>query len=353
MNLTAKAKICKEIDMKGKDKCKALKQIRQMIADENDIEYVTRECTYQGECKGTCPKCEAELRYLEKQLEKKQALGKKVAIAGISAGMTATLCACDPADTVQNVAWAAKDTVDDIKYTIKDALNLNDGLDYAGGLDYYDPTGQDMGDISAPPDVVDGDMIDPDTLLEGEPVAPDYPDLDGDIEYFPDNAEELIERFLDGVYQVRDLNGGSYSYSDFNWDEDDPEALRVGELKDVDNDGEVEQIILDENGGFYLDYNISPDYDFELRMFPSGDNLYFGKLSYLDREDGTWLCFSDTGDSDHEYLRFIKMAGTEIETDMFLKAYSDEEGKEVKYYLDDTEIPEEEYLALRADFMGY
>ena len=54
--------------MLGKEKCRILKQIRQRIADENDIPYVTRECTFRGECKGTCPRCESELRYLEREL---------------------------------------------------------------------------------------------------------------------------------------------------------------------------------------------------------------------------------------------------------------------------------------------
>ena len=54
--------------MRDKDKCKILKEIRQRIADENDIPYVTRECSYQGECTGTCPRCESELRYLDQQL---------------------------------------------------------------------------------------------------------------------------------------------------------------------------------------------------------------------------------------------------------------------------------------------
>ena len=54
--------------MLGKQKCRILKQIRQRIADENDIPYVTRECGFQGECRGTCPRCESELRYLEQQL---------------------------------------------------------------------------------------------------------------------------------------------------------------------------------------------------------------------------------------------------------------------------------------------
>ena len=55
---------------RGKQTCKILKEIRQQIADRNDIEYITSECHFQGECKGTCPKCEAELQYLENELSK-------------------------------------------------------------------------------------------------------------------------------------------------------------------------------------------------------------------------------------------------------------------------------------------
>ncbi len=80
--------------MRGKDKCKILKEIRQKIADENDIEYVTRECGYQGECTGTCPRCESELRYLEQQLEKRRAIGRKVTLAALCAGITAASTGC-------------------------------------------------------------------------------------------------------------------------------------------------------------------------------------------------------------------------------------------------------------------
>lgn len=73
--------------MKGKNKCRILKEIRKAIAKENNIEYVTTECKYQGECSGTCPKCEAEVRYLEKELEKRRNAGKNVALAGIAASM--------------------------------------------------------------------------------------------------------------------------------------------------------------------------------------------------------------------------------------------------------------------------
>ena len=57
---------------KGKQICKILKEIRQRIAEENDIELITSECSYKGDCQGTCPKCEAELRYLEQELERQQ-----------------------------------------------------------------------------------------------------------------------------------------------------------------------------------------------------------------------------------------------------------------------------------------
>jgi len=78
----------------GKKICKTLKEIRQQIAKNNDITLITSECHYKGECKGTCPKCEAEVRYLENELIKRRQLGKAVAIAGISLGMLGSLTEC-------------------------------------------------------------------------------------------------------------------------------------------------------------------------------------------------------------------------------------------------------------------
>ena len=80
--------------MNGKNRCRILKDIRKKIAEENDIEYITTECKYQGDCPGTCPKCESEVRYLERELERKRGLGKRVAIAGIAVGVTATATGC-------------------------------------------------------------------------------------------------------------------------------------------------------------------------------------------------------------------------------------------------------------------
>lgn len=87
--------------MKGKSKCKILKDIRKQIAKENDIEFITSECKYQGDCLGTCPKCEAEVRYLEEELKKRKSAGKKIAVAGIAAAFTLTATSCN--DFVSNI----------------------------------------------------------------------------------------------------------------------------------------------------------------------------------------------------------------------------------------------------------
>ncbi len=72
---------------RGKQTCKILKEIRRQIAEANGIEFATSECRYRGDCLGTCPKCEAEVRYLEQQLSARTLAGKAIALAGISAGM--------------------------------------------------------------------------------------------------------------------------------------------------------------------------------------------------------------------------------------------------------------------------
>lgn len=79
---------------RGKTICSVLKTIRKQVADANEIKYEPRECHYEGECRGTCPACEAEVRYIERELDLRRQLGKAVAIVGISAGLSA-LTGCD------------------------------------------------------------------------------------------------------------------------------------------------------------------------------------------------------------------------------------------------------------------
>ena len=102
---------------RGKYICKTLKEVRRKIARANDIVYEPTECRHEGDCLGTCPKCEAEVRYLEQQLDLRRSLGKAVSLVGISVGITA-VSSCSlvrplnptagdvmpPPDTIEEVA---------------------------------------------------------------------------------------------------------------------------------------------------------------------------------------------------------------------------------------------------------
>lgn len=73
--------------MTGKNKCRALRELRKKIANENGIPFSTEECRYKGDCKGTCPRCDSELEYLEQQLARRRSLGKRVTVSAVAAGV--------------------------------------------------------------------------------------------------------------------------------------------------------------------------------------------------------------------------------------------------------------------------
>lgn len=77
---------------KGKRICDTLKAVRQLIAKENGIVYKPRECNFTGDCSGTCPACEAEMKYLEQQLIQRKKSGLPLKLTGIAI----TLCASQP-----------------------------------------------------------------------------------------------------------------------------------------------------------------------------------------------------------------------------------------------------------------
>ena len=76
---------------KGKDICKALKEVRQQIADANNIRYQPCECHHKGDCSGTCPACEQEIRYIENQLKERSHKGINTKVIGIAASICATM----------------------------------------------------------------------------------------------------------------------------------------------------------------------------------------------------------------------------------------------------------------------
>ena len=164
--------------MKGKEKCRMLKQIRKKIADENDIPYVVEECPFQGDCKGTCPKCEAELRKLEEELSLRRRIGKKVAVAGLAAGMIASTTACTPADIIEAVEQ------------LMNPISYNRPLD---GVVAPPLEGEPM--PIYPKSQLTGDVIDPDLYNETE--MPGYTEeivVDETAEEETDTPEEEQER---------------------------------------------------------------------------------------------------------------------------------------------------------------
>lgn len=152
--------------MLGKEKCRILKEIRRRIADENDIPFVTEECTHKGNCKGTCPRCESELRYVEKQLDRRKMLGKSVTLAALCTGMALTASGCAPVEMLTQLVMHSP--TDDL----------------SGMIEYSEPSPEPEievteGEIEWPDDTVE---------LTGE-VAP-WVEYDPDPEVFPFNEEE-------------------------------------------------------------------------------------------------------------------------------------------------------------------
>lgn len=69
--------------MNGRQKCEIINQIRQKVADNNNIDFVIYDCTFEGECSGRCQKSDSELTYLERELEKRQNAGMKLNLNGV------------------------------------------------------------------------------------------------------------------------------------------------------------------------------------------------------------------------------------------------------------------------------
>ena len=53
---------------KGKVTCEKLKAIRREVAEKLGIEYSPKECTFEGDCLGTCPLCQQETDMLMEQV---------------------------------------------------------------------------------------------------------------------------------------------------------------------------------------------------------------------------------------------------------------------------------------------
>ncbi len=105
----------------GRHICNELKALRRRIAEENGIPLETEECTYRGECCGTCPRCDAEVRYLEDALSRRLRMGKVAVVAGVALGLAVStgVKAQTVADTIplKPLATEIPDTVGKVRVT--------------------------------------------------------------------------------------------------------------------------------------------------------------------------------------------------------------------------------------------
>ncbi len=107
---------------RGKKICDTLKEVRMQVAKANDIKYAPTECHHEGDCAGSCPKCEAEVRWLEQQLQLRRQLGKAVAVVGVSMGLAA-LTSCESQLTEMNT-----------DSNISSVLNQNNNSEWMGEI---------------------------------------------------------------------------------------------------------------------------------------------------------------------------------------------------------------------------
>ena len=156
----------------GKEKCRILKEIRAEIARQNDIEWVVSECKHKGNCKGTCPKCEQEVRQLEAALARREALGKTVAVVGISASIALSVTGCvNPfPQTTDGVPMG-----DPLPPETEDATACDTAIQ---GIEVQTET---------------GDLIFPGEPLETEPLPDTEEPLMGDVVIEGEFIEEITE----------------------------------------------------------------------------------------------------------------------------------------------------------------
>ncbi|MBR6784534.1 MAG: hypothetical protein IKM32_07555 [Clostridia bacterium] len=192
--------------MNGKNRCRILKDIRKRIADENGIEFVTSECKYKGDCLGTCPKCEAEVQYLERELAKKRSLGKRVALAGVAAGVALVASGCESIKSRLGLGTELQGEMPDASYT--------------ESSEYCVTMGEEIPESSKVSDIVDGEMVEvvgemPDISLPE--ISSPYSDIMGDYEVFDIDINEVAEMDNDAAFEA--LKNWSRAHIDYAWQE--------------------------------------------------------------------------------------------------------------------------------------
>lgn len=192
--------------MDAKERCKKLKEIRKKIADTIGIDLKQSECTFEGECKGTCPKCAKEEKILN-----------QVLIGGTAAAAAVMLSACGI--TGQEPSGSGVE----INHNASGEANLKSGQqNISDGIS--NENNSSSGDL---PEDYDGGLIEEPVLLEGdveydpqqepenmgmsggsfgeeEPIL-----LEGDVVYVPEEESDSIDNSGDSSEQNQEQDSNS------------------------------------------------------------------------------------------------------------------------------------------------
>ena len=157
--------------------------------------------------------------------------------------------------------------------------------------------------------------------------------------------EELFDSFINGSIDAVDSTDltSTFNITDLKMDSEEWDSYSVGERIDLDNDGEIEQIICGPYGGMYLDAH-----DNKIYKFAEGDGTSI-RLSYTYYNGEIWIMYSNNMNAGYEYYHMEKYEGADnlVAEMSFGEEILDTNNpeSEMKYLLNGNEVSYDEYTA--------
>ena len=128
------------------------------------------------------------------------------------------------------------------------------------------------------------------------------------------DADATIDYFLNGAIGAKPLSETDNTLlwvSDLRIDTDEWDSYYIGERKDLDNDGENEQIFNGPYGGMYLDTRDGKAY-----IMAQGEGTA-EELSYTTYDNAVWIVHSDISHTGRETYQLTKYQGGDKIVDSF------------------------------------
>ena len=142
-----------------KEKCKQLKKIRKSMADKLGVNLHQQECTFEGKCSGTCPKCKQEEEILNK------AILQRAAVVSVAATMGVGMVGCNTSTNKPNSMLEELKSLEPHKVEKIDTS-------LSGDVEMVEPP------------IIDDDIVGGLEVIEDDEIEVD--ELSGDVEYIDD-----------------------------------------------------------------------------------------------------------------------------------------------------------------------